>query len=177
MDENLGTSWSVKAEKPPTVATRQWYWLAILGGLLLFMALMQLFSFSSLSGTFEAENLKPGKFWAALIVFAELLGAASFFKLKLSHGFRAVSKFLALAAAVFWVVVTLRTLNQVSYVEVLIRNKYQQPGVGFFGGLFYQMPGWLPVIEAILLACLIFYVLLVLMNEKQAKSNIKKKRK
>jgi len=176
MDENLGMDWPVKAEKPPALSSAHWAWISLIGLTLASMALAQLVSFSSFTGTFEAEGLHPAKFWGALVVAAELWGAAGFFKISLSRGFRKISNFMALLAGGFWAFEAFRLASQTVYVEVLINNHYRAPGLGFFGGYLYQLPGFAGVVEAVVLILLIISALQVMEAGAKVTSTKRKRR-
>lgn len=136
------------AVDPPAVSSQQWSWMALIGLVLIVMAVLQLISFEDFSGTLAAEDLSPPKLWAAVIVGAEFWAAASFFKLRLSPAFRAVSRFWAVLVALFWFIEPMRIWAQSSEAQVLLDGRYKQAGMGFFGKFLYQTPGWWPVVEA-----------------------------
>jgi hypothetical protein len=159
MDENLGLKWPVKSQKPPALENRQWFWLSLVGAVFVAMAILQLFSADDFYNIFRAEDLSAPKVWAVLVIVAELWAAASFFKLRLSDGFRMVSRFFAGAVALFWLVESMRILTQNSSHIVLKDNSYRRAGANFFGRFLYQTPGWWPVIEALIFLFVVLYML------------------
>jgi len=165
------------AVAPPTLTNRQWYWMSIVGVILVAMAVLQLFSFSDFSGMLAATELSPPKVWAAVIVGAELWAAASFFKLRLSYAFRAVSRFCAGGVAIFWLIQALRVWMQYTTAQVQIGNVYKQVGVGFFGSYLYQLPSWWTLLEALVLLIAIMHALEISRTSIGSSANVKVSRK
>jgi hypothetical protein len=177
MDENLGTDWPVRSEPPPVLTNHQWFWMSLVGFVLVLMALLQLFSFSSFDGTFQALGINPHRLWAAIVIIAELWGAASLFRVRLSRGFRSISRLFAGGTALFWSAEAIRAWVQIPRSEVLINGSYRLPGTGFFGRFLYQQPGWWAVIEAVVLCYLILYALEISRSPQGVAAKVKVKRR
>ena len=135
-------SWDVKTTAPPILTREEWLFTSLLGVLFIVMALSQLASFSDFSEILSRQGLTESEWWGATVILAELWGAASMFRLRLSYPFRAVSAGLALLVTGFWFVLNLQTVAG------------QGAGLtssGFFGQFFNQSPGWWTILEVTIL--------------------------
>ncbi|MDB5161164.1 MAG: hypothetical protein JWO96_544 [Candidatus Saccharibacteria bacterium] len=151
--------WPVIAESPPDLRRRQWLSLNLLGIILVLMAAAQLLSFGDFTNNLDAMGMGPPKLWAAILIMAELWGAAGFFKVSLSRAFRKVSNFFALFAGSFWFYQTVRQISEGNNVQFVIDGKVQNLSASFFGRFLNQMPGWWTVVEASLLLFWVLYAL------------------
>ncbi|HET9850549.1 MAG TPA: hypothetical protein VFP35_02930 [Candidatus Saccharimonadales bacterium] len=150
-------SWPVKAVDPPNLSYGQWQWMAVIGCLFLLMGILQLISFADFSNNFAAIGTGSHKWWGALVILAELWATASFFKLRLSPGFRAVSRFWALAVSLFWFYNDVRQLSEGSDLPYFAGGQVHAASANYFGGFLSQQPGWWTVIEAILFLSAVIY--------------------
>ncbi len=141
--------WPIKAADPPNVSSTVWALAAVSGVVLLLMAILQLSSFTDFENALSAAGLTSPGFWAFVVIIAELWGAAGFFKLKLSLGFRNVSYALAILIAGFWFI-NIVQLTASGGAEHLTNS-------GLFGRFLAQTPGWWTVIEV---SILLFWVVL-----------------
>lgn len=152
------SGWPVKAESPPKATPAQWAWAAVPGIVLVVMAILQLISFNDFRDTLRPMGLGVPTVWAVCIILAELWGAASFFRIRLSIGFRAVSNFLAGLVAVFWFV---------DNVQLTSTGAAQMQNSDFFGRFLAQSPGWWTVLEATVLLFWVVYELALLRENRQ----------
>src|SRR4051812_324938 len=97
-------SWNVAVNDPPRLTDREWAISAVAGVILLAAAILQLISFSDFRDNFAQAGLPGPTAWAVCVILAEIWGAASFFKLRLSYLFRSVSATLSVVAVGFWFV-------------------------------------------------------------------------
>lgn len=128
----------VKPIDPPILTREEWLFTSVLGSLLILMALLQLVSFTDFRDTLKALGLSASSAWAAGIIFAELFGAAGFFKIRYSYFFRVFSGGLALLAAGFWFLVVAQALST---------GRETVGSSALFGGFLNQKPGWWTIIE------------------------------
>lgn len=164
MDENLGVNWPVHSESPPRLTSRQWALNHLLAATFLIMAVAQLVSFKDFANSLgNLDFTNPGA-WGSAIIFSEFLAAAGLSKVPLSRGFRAVSNWMALLAALFWFVDILRAASD--FAEV-ISNK-NLISTNFFGKYLTQPAGWWAVIET---TAFVFLVVYALANIKAAELN------
>jgi phosphatidylserine synthase len=142
------SGWPVRAVDPPQLTTKRWSIAAIPAFILLIAAILQLISFNDFKEVLSSHGLPGPAAWAVAIIFAELWGAAGFFKWRLSVGFRAVAYTMAVLVAMFWFVHNLQLLAT-GAAEHLDNS-------GFFGRFLAQQPGWWTVAEV---TVLLFWVL------------------
>lgn len=143
------SGWPVKAVDAPKLSNAQWALAAVPGVLLLVAAILQLISFADFRDNLGAMGLPGPTVWAICVIIAELWGAAGFFRLRLSYGFRLVSYGMAVLAAGFWFVENLQlTSNGVGE---------QLSNSGFFGRFLAQSPGWWTVVEVSIFLFLVVY--------------------
>jgi hypothetical protein len=143
--------WDVGTGEPPKLATTQWVVSGVVGGVLLVAAILQLISFSDFRDNLNDMGLPGPTTWAVCIVLAEILGAAVFFRLRLSYLFRSVSAALAVLVAGFWFVEHLQLISN--------GQAEQMTSSDFFGRFLPQSPSWWTVIEVTALLLLIVWVL------------------
>jgi hypothetical protein len=151
--------WPVKAVDPPALGRAQWIWAGIPGVVLLVAAVLQLVSFADFRDALSDMGLPGPTAWAVAVIVAELWGAASLFKLRLSVGFRLVSYTMALAAALFWFVENLQLIS--NGVGGQLNNS------GFFGRFLTQKPGWWTVIEVTVLLFWVIYAVELMLDSRQ----------
>jgi len=148
-------SWEPVAVAPPALSNNQWLGLGIIGTILLAAGILQLFNFADFANNFAIAGINPPRLWAALVILGELWGAASFFKVRLSVAFRAVSNFWALAVGIFWFYASVHIAAINSEVVVYPSNM----GSNYFGHFLSQSSGWLTIIEAAILLLAVLYAL------------------
>jgi hypothetical protein len=141
--------WPVKAVDPPKLSTTEWVLAAVPGIVLVAMAVLQLISFSDFKNILSSSGLSAPAAWGIGVMIAELWGAAGFFPIRLSVGFRAVSNAFAILAAGFWFV------NNLQLVSSGMSDSLQNSG--FFGRFLAQSPGWWTVLEVSVLLFWIVY--------------------
>lgn len=134
--------WKVEATDPRMLTTEQWTSVSLLGVIFLVMAILQLISFADFRDSLSNMGLSGASTWAAVIIMAELWGAAGFFKIRLSHLFRVVSGSLAVLVSLFWFVENLQLISS-GYVT--------DQSSGLFGRFLSQTPGWWTAIEVTIL--------------------------
>jgi len=136
-------TWPPKAVDPPKLTDQQWNLMGLLGSVFFVMAILQLISFTYFTDWLKQIGLGAPSVWAAALIMAELWASASFFKLRLSPGFRIVSLSLAVLVSGFWFIQNLRLVSNGASGYLT--------GSGFFGRFLQQPPGWLTVFETSLL--------------------------
>lgn len=151
-------SWPVKASAPPKLSTTHWVLSNIIGLVLLTMAILQLVSFADFRDALEATGLTGPTTWAVCVIVAELWGAAGFFQLPLSYGFRMVSNSLAVLVALFWFINNLQLVTSASSVT----------NSAFFGRFLAQEPSWWTVIEVTVLLFAVLYKVELIRNAVEA---------
>ncbi len=154
MDENLGSKWPVKADSPPNLSDKQWALLSIIGAIFIIAALAQIINIRAFTDNLAAIGLTHANFWAGLIILAELWASATFFKIRLSTGFRKASMFFAGLVSGFWLYESIRTAAESAEGTSLSAN--------FFGRFLKQTPGWWTIIEATVFLFLVMWGLDVL---------------
>jgi hypothetical protein len=155
--------WTPVAIEPPALTDKQWYLSSLVGVILVVAAFLQIFSFQDFSNNFSAMGLSSANWWAGGVLLAEIWGAASFFKIRLSWLFRKFSNFFAIAVAGFWFFESVRQVamapDEVSPLNTM----------NYFGRFLAQAPGWWPVIEITAFAFLVVYALEILYERSGAK--------
>lgn len=149
--------WPVKAVDAPKVSNRSWMGAGVLGVVFIAMAVLQLVSFSDFKDDLDALGLAGPSTWAVLIILAEFWGAAGFFKLRLSRGFRTVSYGLAVLVAGFWFLANVQATA----------NGLAAHSSGFFGRFLNQTPGWWSVIEVTIFLFWVLSEVSALYNNQQ----------
>jgi hypothetical protein len=153
------SGWPVKAVDAPKMSTKEWILVAIPGLVLLVTAVLQLISFSDFKEALDSMGLPGPTAWAVAIIFAELWGAAGFFRLRLSVGFRLVSYTMALAACLFWFIENLQLIS--NGVGEQLHNS------GFFGRFLAQQPGWWTALEVAIVLFWVIYAIEFLLDRQQ----------
>jgi hypothetical protein len=136
-------TWKAEAVDPPMLNNEQWMLASLLGLVFIVMAALQIISFTDFKNTLDGMGLSGASTWAAIIILAELWGAAGLFKWRLSPLFRMVSAGLAILIAGFWFVENLS----------LVANGTGEAlqNTGLFGRYLSQTPGWWTTIETTVL--------------------------
>jgi len=150
--------WPVKAVDAPKLSTNEWVLTAVPGVILLVMAILQLISFNDFKVGLALMGVASPNFWGACIIMAEIWGAAGFFKLRLSRGFRSVSYVLAVLVSGFWFINNLQLVA--SNTGAQMHNSY------FFGRFLAQAPSWWTVLEVSILLFWVAYKV-ALLRERQ----------
>lgn len=143
--------WKVKTTDPPKLSRANWVALNLLGVVFLLMGVLQLISFSDFRDTLSGFGLSGATGWAVGLIVAELWAAATFFKLKLSYAFRAISAVLAVLAAGFWFFENIQLVSG--------RSGEFATNSGFFGRFLTQSPGWWTIVEVSILLFWVVYAL------------------
>ena len=164
--------WTVAAAPPPPLSKNQWLLSSFVGAVLMVAALLQIIGFQEFSNNFSATGLGNANWWAGAIIFAEIWAATGFFKLRLSPLFRAVSNFMALLVAVFWVFETASQVSGYSGISYKIAGLDHQIVANFFGKYLTQPIGWWPVVEASIATFLILHSLEAFGAQSGARSQI-----
>lgn len=138
----------VIAQDPPILTREEWMLSNLLGVLLIVMAVAQLASFGEFRDILQSLGVSAPTAWGVGVIMSELLGAAGFFKLRLSYLFRATSASLALLASGFWFLVVSQAVSS---------GRESQRSSGLFGSFLNQSPGWWTVIEVSALLLLTVY--------------------
>jgi hypothetical protein len=136
------------AVEPPALNNHQWAAAAVVGAVLLAMALAQILSIREFQDNFALQDMPATPVLAVLLILAELWAAAGFFQIRLSPLFRRASNGLALLVGLFWL----------TWILYLLSSLFKY-SANFFGGFLHQQPGFWPVFEAIALLLLMVYVL------------------
>ncbi|MBA3757543.1 hypothetical protein H0X09_01640 [Candidatus Saccharibacteria bacterium] len=147
--DNRSRQWKVSTVDPPMLTRQEWVMANLLGGLFILTALLQLISFGEFADILKPMGLPGPGVWAAAAIGAELLAAASLFRLKLSYLFRLVAGASALLVSGFWFVLS---------AQNLATGREQLPSSGLFGGFFNQSPGWWVIVEVTVLMFSTIYV-------------------
>ena len=153
--------WSMEMMDPPKLSGRQWNMTGALGVVLMVMAVLQLVSFGSFKDWLAAIGLGGATAWAVVLIVAEIFGAMSFFKLRLSRPARMLGSLLALFVAGFWFVENLRLVST-GKAGTLSSS-------GFFGKYLHQSSGWWTVIEVTILLFWVIYALELAQNASAKK--------
>ncbi len=141
----------LRSTPAPRLSAQQWNLVALVGIILIVMAILQLISFNSFKDWLGAIGLKSPATWGVGVIIAELFGAAGFFKLRLTYLVRLLSASLALLVGLFWFVESLQVVTSAT--------AHNLTSSGFFGKYLHQTPGWWTVIEATVLLFWIVYAL------------------
>jgi hypothetical protein len=153
------SGWPVKAVGPPKLSVKEWVLVAVPGLVLLATAVLQLISFNEFKDALGSMGLPGPRAWAVAIILAELWGAAGFFRLRLSVGFRLVSYTMALAACLFWFIENLQLISN--------GMNEQLDNSGFFGRFLAQQPGWWTALEVVVLLFWVIYAIELLLSRRQ----------
>jgi hypothetical protein len=145
-----------QAVAPPVLDRRHMTAATVAGVVLLVMALLQLLSFNVFTDNFSAVGYSNPNVLAAVVIFAELWAAFGFFRVRLSWAFRAVSNYLAVAVAVFWMFHAFRGVTQYSDLQMVVDGKSAIVS-NFFGKYLTQPMGWWTVIEATVFLFVVLY--------------------
>jgi len=163
MSAELKRRWTPVAIEPPTLSNNQWYLSSIVGIVLIAAAFLQIFSFQDFSNNFSDMGLSSANWWAGAVLLAEIWGAASFFKIRLSWLFRKFSNFFAIAVAGFWFFESVRQAamapDELSPLDTM----------NYFGRFLAQAPGWWSVIEITAFSFLVLYALEMLRAKSGAR--------
>jgi hypothetical protein len=144
-------NWNVAVTDPPKLVTWQWWLSGLIGVVLLIAAVLQLISFSDFRDNLGQMGLPGPTAWAVCIILAEIWGAATFFRLRLSYAFRAFSVALAVLVSGFWFVEHLQLISSGKAEHMTNSN--------FFGRFLAQQPGWWTVIEVSVMLFLVIWFL------------------
>ncbi len=143
------TGWSMEMMDPPRLSSRQWNMVGILGVVFIVMAVLQVIGFGDFKDWLKGVGLGGPTVWAVVLIVAELIAAAGFFKLRLSAFARMLSSLAALFVAGFWFVENLRLIS--AGKAAVVQNS------GFFGKYLHQTPGWWTVVEVSILLFGVIY--------------------
>lgn len=145
------SEWRAGNVEHPNLTDQQWNMSSLLGIVLIVMAVLQIISFAAFKNWLGDVGFSGTAVWAAVIIIAELWGAAGFFKLKLNPVFRWASNLMAVLASGFWFVENLRLVSAGASAELA--------NSGLFGRYLPQHPGWWTVIEVSILLLWVVYSL------------------
>jgi hypothetical protein len=139
---NFNYGWKVPLTKPAKLTKEQWSLANVLGFLLVVMAVLQLVSVADFRDGLAVMGLHAPSLWVIVIILCELWAAAGFFKWTLSYGFRYASTTAAIFVAGFWFLMQMQIFANGS--ADIMGSSY------FFGRFLNQSPGWLTVVETVL---------------------------
>ncbi len=145
----LNINWNVKTTAAPKLNDKQWILSSVLGLVLVVMAVLQLVGFGDFKDTLDTMGLPAATVWGVAVILAELWGAVSFFKLRLSALFRRVGMSLAILVSGFWFV---HNLQLISTGDTKVKSS------ALFGKFMEQAPGWWSAIEVTVLLFAVIYI-------------------
>jgi len=142
------------AQKPtkwPEVGRSHEGMVTLLGIVFLAMAITQLLTFNKFEIILYVGGLTAKTAWAVAIILAEILAAAGFFKIRISHLLRVLSAVAALSVSIFWFVYNIKLIAD-GLAGIV-------PNIGFFGDYLAQTPGWWTTLMTTVLVLWVIYAL------------------
>jgi len=150
----VNTIGKAKAQDPPRLTNEQWLATGLLGLVLLVMAILQIIGFTDFRDWLAEVGFAGPSVWAAIIILAEIWGAVTMFKIRLSNLFRWVGGVLAVAVAGFWFYENLRVVG--NGINEIVDSS------GLFGKYLTQRASWWTILEVTVLLFWTIYAVTLL---------------
>jgi hypothetical protein len=152
-EKEVKRRWTAVPVDPPVLTDLQWGVAGLVGLVLILMAVAQILSIKDFEENFALQGFTETRLLSVIVILAELWAAAGLFKIRLSRLFRKVSNGAALLVGLFWF----------SWTAYSVTGLIHYSG-NFFGRFAGQLPGWVTIIETLVVVWLITYLVSTMHN-------------